>query len=164
MKRTFKLLSYLIISLLTLVFIYPGFRYKFYMLGQRWAFILILSAGVTFLMTPLFRFLAWKLQILDVPDKRKAHNGPTPLLGGLSIYIGFIISLGFYAIFSQTLLALLIAGTIVLAGGLLDDFKGASAIFRLILQIAAVGIVIWNGIHFVFLPNPILEIPLFVYD
>jgi UDP-GlcNAc:undecaprenyl-phosphate GlcNAc-1-phosphate transferase len=123
------------------------------MLGIQWVFILVLSAGITFLMTPLFRFFAWKLQILDVPNERKGHNGPTPLLGGLSIYFGFIVSLGFYAVFSRTLLALVIAGTVILGIGLLDDYKGTSAMLRLILQIAAVVIVILNGIHFVFLPG-----------
>jgi UDP-GlcNAc:undecaprenyl-phosphate GlcNAc-1-phosphate transferase len=113
----------------------------------------VLSAGITFLLTPFFRFLAWKLQVLDIPDERKAHNGPTPLLGGLSIYFGFVISLGLYAVFSRTLLALVIAGTFVLGIGLLDDYKGTSAMLRLILQISAVVIVICNGIHFVFLPE-----------
>lgn len=153
MKKLIKSILYLLVALLTLLLICPLFRARFNQLGQRWAFILILSSCITILLTPVFRSLAWRLRILDIPDKRKAHGSPTPLLGGVAIYFGISVSLGFYAVFSRPLLALLIAGTIILWIGILDDSRGASAMLRLILQVLAVVIVMSNGIHFVFLPS-----------
>ena len=143
---------YFLAACLTGILICPLFISKFNVLGQRWAFILILSACISFLLTPIFRSLAKKLHILDIPGGRKAHNEPTPLLGGLSIYCGFTFSLGVYAVLSPQLRALLVAGTIILGIGLLDDCQGASATLKLLLQALAVGVVIYNGIHFVFFP------------
>jgi len=153
MRKTIKFSSYFIAALLTGVLISPEFTTRLNLLGHRWAFILLLSSGITFLLTPIFRSLARKLKILDMPGGRKAHNEPTPLLGGLSIYFGFIISLRFYAVLSPQLHALLMAGTIILGIGLLDDCRGVCASIKLFFQILAVIIVMWNGIHFVFLPS-----------
>jgi UDP-GlcNAc:undecaprenyl-phosphate GlcNAc-1-phosphate transferase len=41
-----------------------------------------------FLSAPLFRRLALRFNILDVPNHRKIHKESTPLLGGLAVYAG----------------------------------------------------------------------------
>ena len=45
-------------------------------------------------MVPILRTLAFRFKILDVPDGNiKIHKKPTPYLGGVAIYFGFIASL-----------------------------------------------------------------------
>jgi UDP-GlcNAc:undecaprenyl-phosphate GlcNAc-1-phosphate transferase len=156
MKRIANYISCCCAALLIVCLIHPGLRVGMYRWGNRWVFILILSACTSYLATPLLRWLALRFRILDVPDTRKSHKDPTPLLGGIAIYCGFVVSLFYYAVFSRALRSLLLAGTIILLVGILDDWRETSALLRLMLQILAVGIVMGSGIHFLFLPEGLL--------
>ena len=51
---------------------------------------LICAAIVSLTVTPIVRVLAYKVGAVDIPrDNRRMHNKPTPLMGGLSIFLGF---------------------------------------------------------------------------
>ena len=57
-------------------------------------FSLVISFLVAFYLVPIVRSIAIKLNILDIPDGSiKKHKKPTPYLGGIAIYIAFIVSL-----------------------------------------------------------------------
>jgi UDP-GlcNAc:undecaprenyl-phosphate GlcNAc-1-phosphate transferase len=114
--------------------------------GVRWIHILLISSLVSFIMTPLVKYAAFKFNILDKPDPRKVHNTPTPLMGGIGIYIAFIVAILGNVIFSRELFAVLIGATIVFISGLLDDIMKLSSKVRLLLQLLAVMILITNGI------------------
>ena len=45
--------------------------------GLRWAYLLLLSFGVGFVVTPVICILAPRLGAIDVPAGRKAHGTPT---------------------------------------------------------------------------------------
>ena len=54
---------------------------------------LLLALIVSFLATPLVRRLAFKIGAVDVPrDSRRMHDHPIPRLGGLAIFLGFLVS------------------------------------------------------------------------
>jgi UDP-GlcNAc:undecaprenyl-phosphate GlcNAc-1-phosphate transferase len=114
--------------------------------GVRWIHILLISSLVSFIMTPLVKYAAFKFNILDKPDPRKVHNTPTPLMGGIGIYFAFIIAILGNVIFSRELFAIIIGATIVFISGLLDDIMKLSSRVRLLLQLLAVMILITNGI------------------
>ncbi len=58
-------------------------------IGSYWH-LFLLAFMVSFLLTPVMRWLALKLGIVDKPDlHRKAHREPTPYLGGLAIFLAF---------------------------------------------------------------------------
>ena len=108
---------------------------------------------IVFLSTPLFRKLAIKFNILDIPNHRKVHKESTPLLGGLAVYIGVILGLILNLANMRLYSGLIIGSTIILIVGLIDDMKGLSATFRLIVQLVAALIIIGSGVRFSFLPN-----------
>jgi UDP-GlcNAc:undecaprenyl-phosphate GlcNAc-1-phosphate transferase len=77
------------------------------------------SCGLT---VPIRRFaLHWG--IVDVPNARKIHRTPIPLLGGVAIYCGTVIAiLGFVESRSRgQILGIISASTLLLAVGILDD-------------------------------------------
>ncbi|MEK6715546.1 MAG: MraY family glycosyltransferase [Candidatus Omnitrophota bacterium] len=115
--------------------------------------ISLLSFLIVYFSTPIFKRLAIKLNILDTPNHRKIHKEPTPLLGGLAVYIG--VMLGLMLIFANLrfFLGILIGATIILIIGLIDDIKALSARFRLIGQTLAALIIIIFGVRLNFLPN-----------
>jgi len=108
---------------------------------------------VVFFSVPLFRKLAIKFKILDIPNHRKVHNKSIPLLGGLAVYIGVILGLVLNLAHLRLYSGLVIGSTIILIIGLIDDMKGLSATFRLIVQFVAALIIICSGMRFSFLPN-----------
>lgn len=52
---------------------------------------LVESFLVSLIFTAVARRLALRWKILDAPGERKIHETPTPLLGGVSIYLSFIV-------------------------------------------------------------------------
>ena len=114
--------------------------------GVRWVHILLIASLVSFIITPFVKYTAIKFNVLDNPDTRKIHNSPTPLMGGIGIYIGFLVAIMGNVIFSKELFAIVIGATIVFISGLLDDIMKISSRKRLLLQLLAVMILIVNGI------------------
>ena len=116
------------------------------------AFLLLTVSLVTFLVTFVVRSVALGLGIVDEPTTRKVHKNPVPLLGGLCIYIGFIVGLIFNPNPIGNLGLIFIGATIIFVLGLLDDIVELSAKLRLIIQVLASLIVIFGGIRLTFLP------------
>lgn len=113
---------------------------------------LILSICIT----PLIKKLAYKLSIVDLPGvMRKIHTQPTPLLGGVAIYLAFCITLVCYLFFGQPdfnivplkfYLAIFFGGLILIIGGALDDkFNLPPKLLWLFPALAAL-VVTWSGI------------------
>lgn len=54
--------------------------------------IFVVASIIAFISTPIVMKLAYKIGAIDVPkDERRVHKTPIPLLGGLAIYLSFII-------------------------------------------------------------------------
>ncbi|HEB34895.1 hypothetical protein LCGC14_0995760 [marine sediment metagenome] len=119
----------------------------------RWLFLLVFSFLLAFLSTKVIGRIAAKLKILDQPNERKIHKKPTPLLGGLAIFISFVATLIFNFNFSRELKGVVIGGTIILIIGLVDDIKHIPATWKLISQVLASSILILYGVKLSFLPN-----------
>lgn len=91
-----------------------------------------LSLGLCLLLTALIRRLATDANIVDKPtEPRKIHRQPTPLLGGLAVYLSFSLTLCVYLIFQRStivkdieplaIIGLGFGGLILMCGGYLDD-------------------------------------------
>ncbi|MBI4536529.1 MAG: undecaprenyl/decaprenyl-phosphate alpha-N-acetylglucosaminyl 1-phosphate transferase [candidate division NC10 bacterium] len=115
-------------------------------LGSRWAYILVLSGLVSFGCTPLIMRLAFRYEALDYPASRKVHTAPTPLLGGLAVFIAFLISVLANSILDHQVIAILIGAGLLVVTGVLDDLRGMPARFKLLAQLAAVAMVMASGV------------------
>jgi UDP-GlcNAc:undecaprenyl-phosphate GlcNAc-1-phosphate transferase len=113
----------------------------------------IISFLVTYFSLPLFRALAIRFKILDLPGERKIHKLPTPLLGGLGIYFGLLI--GFLLNFHNLslFLPLIICSTLIMFIGLIHDKQALSAQLRFLCQLIVSLMIIWFGVRIEFLPN-----------
>ncbi len=69
------------------------------------------------------RQLALRVGMVDHPDPRKVHLAPVPLLGGLAIYCGVILAIlvSLHGTVRAQTLGILIAATLVVLVGILDD-------------------------------------------
>ncbi len=114
--------------------------------------------GVAFLvalgLTPLAIKAARKFHIVDIPNQRKVHSKPMPRMGGIAIYGGFVVGALVLMIFTRQVAALLVAGTIVMLTGLLDDVKDVSPKLKLLGQIVAALVLIQFDFCIRFVTNP----------
>ncbi|MBI4562157.1 MAG: undecaprenyl/decaprenyl-phosphate alpha-N-acetylglucosaminyl 1-phosphate transferase [Candidatus Rokubacteria bacterium] len=137
--------------LFLLLFLFPV-RSWFIHAGLRWLYILLFSFLLSFLLVRPARAIARRHGILDVPDGRKLHGEPTPLLGGLAIYLAFLGSLLANSILTQAVTGLLIAGSGVLLVSFLDDLRPLPASLKLGVMVLATLLVISSGISLTLFP------------
>lgn len=121
--------------------------------GSRWAYIFLLSGLIAYGCTPLVIRLAFRLRVLDYPASRKVHATPTPLLGGLAICLGFVVSLLANSILDFQTTAILIGGSLLVVSGVLDDARGLPASLKLLVQLVAVAIVVWADVVLTLFPR-----------
>ncbi len=117
--------------------------------------IVALVAALT--LTPLTIKVAKKLNIVDLPNERKVHQGATPRLGGLAIYAAFVLGALALGIFTRQVAALLIAGSLVMLTGFIDDYKGLSPKLKLLGQVISSLVLIEGGFYVDFITNPFSE-------
>lgn len=113
------------------------------------------ALGLSFLITPFVIRLAVKLGALDVPkDNRRVHKDPTPLIGGLAIYIAFTAAVIIFMPLTREVIGLIAGGTFITVSGLVDDIRPMKARTKLILQIVGALILVFSGITIKFVTNP----------
>lgn len=115
----------------------------------------VLSALLSLYTTPLMRRAAIQFGIVDRPDGRlKQHAEAVPYLGGLAVFLSFVITLGTVFEFSQAVLGILLSGTLMLLVGLIDDLGVLSPWEKLAGQSIAVFTLLKAGlfIKLVFIP------------
>lgn len=123
----------------------PTVRELFVFEGLRWLYILLfafLGAGA---LTPLMVHLGHQWELVDQPSDRKIHVHPTPRLGGVAVYLGFLGSVLLNSILPDWMIATLAAGSLLLLVGLIDDIWELPASSKLVAQLVAAGIVIATG-------------------
>jgi UDP-GlcNAc:undecaprenyl-phosphate GlcNAc-1-phosphate transferase len=111
-----------------------------------------------FFFTLLVKKIAVKFNVLDHPSPPlKNHNKPVPLLGGVSLYLSFIISvLAIKILFGQDihdLGAMLLGATLMMILGLAGEVRKLSALFKLIFQMTIGLVMTMLGARFLFLDH-----------
>ena len=112
-----------------------------------WAFAAALI--VALVVMPAVIFLAKKTGAMDAPNARKVHKKPVPRIGGLGIYAGFMAAIIFIALkFGldgeqlKEIVGLVLSGSLIVALGLVDDYKNLPANVKLIGQIVAAAVLV----------------------
>lgn len=113
------------------------------------------SLLVAYVMTPPVKRFAEKVGAIDVPrDNRRVHDHPIPRMGGLAIFIGFVLSLIFFVPMSTKVLGLLVGSVIIAAMGGVDDIVSLNPWVKLAGQIVAALVAIRCGLVFDVISNP----------
>ena len=92
---------------------------------------------------------------------RDVHQEPTPRLGGIAVYVGMVLATlvasqlpHFEKAFQdpRSIIAVLVAGFIVVALGVVDDLIDLDWLTKLSGQFIAAGVVAWQGVQIVSIP------------
>lgn len=123
----------------------PAVRDLFQLEGLRWLYIFLFAFLGTGALTPLMVWIGHHWNLVDQPTDRKIHVTPTPRLGGIALYAGFVGSILLNSIVLDWMVAILAAGSLLLVIGVLDDIRELPASVKLLGQLLAAGIVIASG-------------------
>lgn len=137
-----------------------------YLLAVVFSFVLV------FLSVPYVQKLALKTGFVDMPNHRKIHKDPMPLLGGLAIYVGFVATAAIFTHRDQEFWGIATGGLVIFLLGMVDDFyktrkQDMRAWPKFIVQILAACLLpIFNvsiqGINIPFIHSPFVEFPLWL--
>ena len=119
------------------------------------ALALIVALVVSFLMTPVVKTFAYKVGAIDVPkDNRRMHKVPIPRLGGLAIFIGFMVSILLFVPITPEMRSILLGAVIIVVLGVVDDIMALPAMLKFVIQIVAALIPAMGGVRILAFSNP----------
>lgn len=107
--------------------------------------ILIVTFIASIILVPISKRVAFHINALDYPNKRKIHNKIMPRLGGLAIFGSFLIGYILYGSNTPQMLSILIGSFIVFVMGMIDDINPVRAKYKLLVQIIASLVVVFYG-------------------
>ncbi|MBR6414438.1 MAG: undecaprenyl/decaprenyl-phosphate alpha-N-acetylglucosaminyl 1-phosphate transferase [Oscillospiraceae bacterium] len=107
----------------------------------------LVSAVLSFLLTLPVKRLAVRIGAMDVPkDARRMHNKPIPRMGGMAIFLGFLVSaLVFTPQMDRGLFAILLGAVLIVVLGVVDDKCTLSAKTKLLVQLLAAAVIVFYG-------------------
>ena len=95
--------------------------------------------------TPFIKRVAKHIGAMDIPNERKVHKVPIPRLGGLGLYMGFILGYVLFGTMSLKMNAILIGSFIIIITGIIDDINPIPAKIKFLFQIVAASVVAFYG-------------------
>ena len=135
---------------------------------------LAVAALIAFIATPVVKSLAFKVGAVDVPkDARRMHDHPIPRMGGLAIFLGFLLAVLIFVpltsamgnsgaeLLSDSTKGMLLGAIIIVILGVFDDIYDLPAKFKFVVQIIAaiVAAVSGNVIDVISNPNVFSQNP-----
>ncbi len=126
-----------------------------------------IAAVATSVATPLVVALSRRIGWLYEPNERTVHTKPLPDVGGLALFIGFLVAFGasrlldvFDPIFARNLepRGVLIAASVIFLVGLLDDVREISAPAKVAGTVVAGAVLVWYGVTMFLVRVPFLDV------
>ena len=112
---------------------------------------IVIASLTTFLLaivlTVIARAAAHRIGVVAAPRQDRWHSKPTAMLGGVAIYGAFATG---YLVFAPKLAAalpVLVAGTLLLVTGLIDDLIRIKPYAKLVVQLSAAAAMVYFGLR-----------------
>jgi UDP-GlcNAc:undecaprenyl-phosphate GlcNAc-1-phosphate transferase len=130
-------------------------------------FIGLIAALVTFVSTPFVVKLATRMNWVVEPDERRVHKVPTPDVGGIAMFLGFIVALAiawqmgrFSPVFNNNSepLGVLLAAVVIFATGLVDDIREISSPAKVTGTVIAGLVLVYFGATMFYFRVPFLDV------
>ena len=102
-----------------------------------WLKYLLIPLTMSALITPILKVIAVKLEIYAQMNERTVHSGKIVRIGGVAIYVSFIVCMACFMKTDATINGILIGGTIMFLGGLIDDMVDLKPKYKLAIECLA---------------------------
>jgi UDP-GlcNAc:undecaprenyl-phosphate GlcNAc-1-phosphate transferase len=123
---------------------------------REYLLVALVSAAVTFLFTGPVRLVAIRIKAVAVPRERDVHVTPVPRLGGVAMFAGIVAGMALAHQlpvlrsafqFSWDTVAVLVAGALIVAVGILDDRFELDSLTKFAGQVTAAGVLVLYGLQ-----------------
>lgn len=130
---------------------------------REYLLVLLIAAGVTYLLSGLCRRLAFRYNAVAIVRDRDVHTKPVPYFGGVAMWLGlaaaFLVAsqlpwLGSFEVVRHDAWAVLIAGGLICLVGAVDDVVELGAVAKIAGQLLAAGVAVMNGVKVYWIPLP----------
>lgn len=130
---------------------------------REYLLVLLVAAGVTYLVASLARRLALRFNAVALVRDRDVHTKPVPYFGGLAMLAGTTAALivatnlpwlGRFELVQRDAWAVFWACALICTVGVLDDMVELGALAKFAGQVLAAGIVVLNGLKIYWIPLP----------
>ena len=112
-------------------------------------YIVLITFVSSLILVPLIRDIAKHINAMDIPDKRKVHKKPMPRLGGLAIFLSFLVGYMFFAPLTTQMISILIGSFLIVLLGIIDDINPLKATTKLWGQILVAIVLVFYGKIFI---------------
>lgn len=117
----------------------------------------ILALFVAVLLMPALNHIAVRTGFVDMPNSRKIHSHPIPLLGGLGVYAAVVLTLLLRGTVDRLVMLMMVASLLVMLLGVADDRLDLHSRYRLMLQLVVATGLSLSGVHFHFFPWAVMD-------
>lgn len=120
----------------------------------------VISLIAALILTPLVRRLAIRLDVVAHPGGRRVHTRTTPLMGGIAMYVGFILAVVITVVVSRRLvfdmqtIGILVGATYVAIVGVIDDRYELPGWFQAASIVISGVILVMFGVRVQHITNP----------
>lgn len=112
---------------------------------MEWLVYIVVPMMMSALITPFLKRIAIALRIFATSNERTIHSGKIARIGGVGIYVTFIVCMAIFMKTDATINGILLGSSIMFIGGLLDDMLDLKPLFKLGFQGLAAIVLIWIG-------------------
>ncbi len=116
-----------------------------YVNGHDIFIIVFITFLSSLILTPIVEKVARHVKALDYPNKRRLNKIPMPTMGGLAIFLSFMLGYMLYARSSIQMLSILIGSFLLILMGMIDDINPIKAKYQLVVQLASAAIIAFYG-------------------
>jgi len=86
--------------------------------------------------------------IVDNPGTHKTHQNAVPLLGGVAIFIGFVLSMFIFSHLNGKIVSIFVGALILVIVGMFDDIYNMKPLVKLAGQSLAAVVVVLNNVSY----------------
>lgn len=94
---------------------------------------------------PFIKKVAMQIGAVDIPRTRHIHTKPMPKMGGVAIFLGFLLGYMLFSEPSVQMNSILIGGFIIILIGLVDDMTELKPSVKFIGQLASACVIVFYG-------------------
>ena len=107
--------------------------------------IIITTFLVVTILIPFIKKIAIQINAIDIPRERHIHKKPIPKLGGVAIFLGFLVGYMIFGTHTVTMNAVLIGSFLIILTGVVDDIVELKPITKFFGQLAATAVIVFYG-------------------
>jgi UDP-GlcNAc:undecaprenyl-phosphate GlcNAc-1-phosphate transferase len=132
------------------------------------ALIPITALLISLIIIPIVRKISMASLLIAKPREDRWSKKPTPTLGGVGIFVAFVVTIIVYSIFDKSWddirLGIIISATGMFLLGLYDDIKHITPPAKLLGQILAASVVVFMGFTTAFFTHGCMAILLLKFQ